>query len=92
MAIRLGDAAIVGLPGEIFCQSGLEIKRRSPAPHTLVAELSNDAVGYVPPREAFQQGGYEPTLGSATFAEDSAERLVESAVEQLTHLFVAKGK
>ncbi len=39
MAIRVGDAAIVGLPGEAFCQLGLEIKRRSPARHTLVAGL-----------------------------------------------------
>lgn len=90
MTIRLGDAAIVGLPGEIFCQSGLQIKRRSCAPYTLVAELSNDAIGYVPPPEAFQQGGYEPTLGSTLFAEDSAERLLEAAVAQLDRLFGAR--
>lgn len=87
MTIRLGDAAIVGLPGEIFCESGLAIKSRSVAPHTLVAELSNDAIGYVPVREAFDQGGYEPTVGSALFAPGSAERLADAAVAQLRSLF-----
>ncbi len=87
MVIRLGDVAIVGLPGEIFCETGLTIKARSPALHTLVAELSNDAIGYVPVREAFEQGGYEPTVGSALFAPGSAERLADSAVAQLTSLF-----
>jgi len=87
MALRLGDASLVGLPGEIFCESGREIKRRSPAPHTLVAELANGAVGYVPTRESFAQGGYETTVGSTLVREDSAERLVASALRQLEGLF-----
>ncbi len=89
MAIRLGDVSLVGLPGEIFCESGLEIKRRSPARHTLVAELANDAIGYVPTREAFAQGGYETTVGSTLVQAGSAERLVASALRQLERLFAA---
>ncbi len=87
MVIRLGDAAIVGLPGEAFCQLGLDIKRRSPARHTLVAGLCNDAIGYLPTREAFDQGGYETMVGSTFYEPGSAERLVESAVTQLEQLF-----
>lgn len=85
MAIHLGEVSLVGLPGEIFCESGLEIKRRSAARHTLVAELANDAVGYVPTRESFAQGGYETTVGSTFVREGSAERLVASALRQLGH-------
>ncbi len=87
MAIRLGDAALVGLPGEAFCQLGLEIKRRSPARHTLVAGLSNDAIGYLPTREAFAQGGYETTMGSTFYQPGTGQRLVDSAVDQLNRLF-----
>jgi hypothetical protein len=87
MAMRIGDAALVGLPGEAFCQLGLEIKRRSPAQHTLVAGLSNDAIGYLPTRDAFEQGGYETASGSTFYQPGAAERLVESAVEQLDQLF-----
>jgi len=87
MAIRLGEVAIVGLPGEVFCELGLEIKRGSPAAHTLVAGLCNDAVGYLPTREAFGQGGYEPTPGSTFYQPGSGERLVNSALTQLHRLF-----
>lgn len=89
MAIRIGDLALVGLPGENFAESGLEIKRRSPARHTLVAGLANDAIGYLPRREAFEQGGYEPTVGSTRYEPGAAERLAESAVSQLEQLFSA---
>ncbi len=87
MVIRIGDVAIVGLPGEAFCQLGLQIKRRSPAPHTLVVELSNDAIGYLPTQESFEQGGYETTSGSTFYEPGSAERIVTSAVAQLEQLF-----
>lgn len=86
MAIRIGEVGLVGLPGENFCESGLEIKRRSPVRHTLVAGLANDAIGYLPCREAFAQGGYEPTVGSTRYAPGAAERLVDAAVSQLNQL------
>jgi neutral ceramidase len=83
MTLRLGDVALVGLPGEVFCECGRQIKRRSPARHTLVAELANDAIGYLPTRDAFPQGGYETTVGSTLYQPGAAERLVEAAVRQL---------
>jgi hypothetical protein len=87
MVLRIGDAAIVGLPGEAFCQLGLEIKRRSPARHTLVAGLCNDAIGYLPTREAFERGGYETTTGSTFYEPGTAEQIVASALGQLDEIF-----
>jgi len=83
MTLAIGDVALVGLPGESFCETGMEIKRRSPAAHTLVAGLSNDAIGYLPTRESFPQGGYEPTVGSTLYEPGAAERLAEAAVTQV---------
>ncbi|NLY01348.1 MAG: hypothetical protein GXY83_35100 [Rhodopirellula sp.] len=85
--LRVGEAALVGLPGECFCELGLEIKRRSPARHTLVAGLTNDAIGYIPTRESFSQGGYEPLPGSTFYRPGADERLVASALAQLNRLF-----
>jgi len=87
MVIRVGEAAVVGLPGEPFCELGLQIKRGSPARHTLVAGLSNDAVGYLPSMEAFRQGGYETTPGSTFYEPGAGELVVESASSQLDRLF-----
>jgi hypothetical protein len=36
-ALRFGDVALVTAPGEIFTETGMEIKRRSPFPRTLYA-------------------------------------------------------
>ncbi len=56
--LRLGDAAICFNPGELFCAFGLAIKEKSPARVTLVSELTDDWVGYVPTPEAIRHGGY----------------------------------
>jgi hypothetical protein len=92
MALRIGSVGIVSLPGEGFCELGLAIKRASPAQHTIVIELANDAVGYLPTREAYDQGGYEVTPGATVYAPGSGERLLESASRQLAALFEHDGK
>lgn len=62
-AFRLGDLAVVGLPGEIFVEFGLSIKKDSPYAFNIMNTLCNGSVrGYVCTREAYEQGGYEPSL------------------------------
>lgn len=90
MAVRIGDLAIVALPGEVFCEIGLQIKKKSPAKYTIVIELANDAVGYFPTKRSFKQGGYEVTAGATKYEPGSAERLQNSAVNQLKKLFSGK--
>lgn len=75
--IALGDVAWVSLPGEIFVELGLAIKKASPFRHTLIAELANGSIGYVPDRAAYPQGNYE--VVSARCAEGSGELLVAAA-------------
>ncbi len=57
--MRIGDLALVALPGEIFVALGLAIKQASPFRQTAVVGLANDHIGYVPTIEAVRQGGYE---------------------------------
>ena len=58
--IALGDeVAWVSLPGEIFVELGLAIKQDSPFRNTMIAELANGAIGYIPSRRAYAQGNYE---------------------------------
>ena len=83
--IALGDSvAWVSLPGEIFVELGLEIKQDSPFAHTIVAELANGVIGYIPSRRAYAQGNYE--VVSARCAEGSGEMLVDAAVKMLKEL------
>lgn len=75
------DVAMVALPGEIFVELGLALKKASPFKHTLIAELANGSVGYVPNKEAYPQGNYE--VVSARCEAGSGEKLVEVALKLL---------
>ena len=86
--IALGnDLAWVSLPGEIFVELGLAIKQDSPFPHTIIAELANGSIGYIPTRRAYTQGNYE--VVSARCAEGSGELLVDAAIGLLKELHAA---
>ena len=78
------DLAFVALPGEIFVELGLFVKQNSPFRHTVIAELANGSVGYVPTRRAFAEGNYEPV--SARCAPGSGEQVAEAAVRLLREL------
>ncbi len=81
--IALGeDLAVVCLPGEIFVDLGLAIKRLSPFRTTLIVELCNcEETIYVPTRAAYVGGGYEVT--NSTLEPGSGEMLAEAAVRLL---------
>ena len=83
-----GDLAIVGLPGEVFVELGLAIKANSPFKTTLVIELTNSHIAYVPTRHAFSEGSYE-TINSR-LAPGGGEMMVESAVRLLKDLYLNK--
>ena len=79
-----GDTAIVTLPGEIFVDLGLAIKKASPFKTTLVIELTNNSLGYVPTKQAFAEGSYEIVNSQCSPA--CGEQLVEAAIGLLKEL------
>jgi len=88
--IGLGDVAIATMPGEIFVEHGLELKKRFADRMVLPIELTDsDAPDYVPTREAFSQGGYEVAV--AALAPGSGERMVEVLSELLEGCFGRPG-
>ncbi len=86
---RLSDeVAIVGLPGEVFVEHGLAIKKASPFPVTLVIELCQDDVAYVPTRKAFREGSYETV--NSRIAPGGGEAMTETAIKLLRELAPAR--
>lgn len=76
------DVAIVFLPGEVFVDLGLAIKRGSPYRTTFVIELSNCVETiYIPTRAAYAGGSYEVT--NSTGVPGNGEMLVEAALKLL---------
>jgi len=78
------DVAVVGLPGEVFVDLGLAIKRASPFPTTLIIELCQDAPGYIPTKKAFAEGSYETV--NSRIAPGGGEMMAEAAVRLLKAL------
>jgi hypothetical protein len=74
--LRVGDAAVCTNPAELFVEYGLAFRERSPARVTLISELTDGYVGYVPTERAFARGGYE------TWAAPTSQ-LVPEAGEQI---------
>ncbi len=78
--IRLGDVFILGLPGEILVEVGLEIKRKTGMENLFVVTLSNDTIGYVCHSRAYEEGGYEPGSGT-NLAKGAGEIMIKEAID-----------
>ena len=78
--LKLGDIYILGLPGEILVEVGLEIKRRAGVENLFVISLSNDAIGYVCHSQAYKEGGYEPVSGT-NLAKGAGEIMIREALD-----------
>jgi len=78
------DVAVVGLPGEVFVEHGLALKKASPFPVTLVIELCQDDPAYIPTRQAFTEGSYETV--NSRIAPGGGETMIDLAVTLLQEL------
>ncbi len=62
--IKIGDLYIHGVPAQIFCEFGVEIKKN--AELSMVSAFANDYIGYVPTPECMKPGVYEARLASTS--------------------------
>ncbi len=87
-AARVGDMGIVGLPGEILVEIGMQIKQRSPFAVTNVIGMANGSAQYMCTDAAIKEGGAEPGAGEATNCNGPGTEaaLVEKALAMLAQL------
>jgi len=78
---RVGDLAIAALPFEVFTETGLEIKAKSPFAETFTIELANGSYGYLPTPEQHELGGYETWLGTNRVEREASRKIVAKVVE-----------
>jgi len=86
-AIRIGELGIVGLPCEVFTETGLAIKAQSPFAATFSMELANGSSGYLPTPEQHALGGYETWPARSSYLEIDAEtKIRQTALDLLRKL------
>jgi neutral ceramidase len=71
------DIAIWSVPVELFCEISMDVRARSPYEHTFYFGYSDGSFGYLPTKQAFAEGGYEPRTGPFT---DSVETDLKNVV------------
>ena len=82
--ISIGDVCFVGVPGELSCELGQEIKWHSPFRRTFIAYNSTAYISYMSPANFLVAGGYE--ANSQRFTAKGGLALLNTAAEALFEL------
>lgn len=91
-AIQVGDIVFLAHPTELFAEFGIEIRSRSPFPHTFVVGYANGFLGYIPNEAEFARGGYAADtvpymLDLFPFAPNVGRVFTEACVQLLEDLY-----
>ncbi|MEA3226079.1 MAG: neutral/alkaline non-lysosomal ceramidase N-terminal domain-containing protein [Planctomycetota bacterium] len=84
-ALKLGDIYVLGLPGEILIEVGLEIKNRAGLENLFIVTICNDSIGYVCHSRAYDEGGYEPVSGT-NLAKGAGELMIKHALDLINRI------
>lgn len=82
--IRIGEIAMVGIPGEPFTDISMKIKETEGWELIMVCELVNGHNGYFPIKSAYDEGGYEAR--SSKFKSGVGEIIIDGAKELLKQM------
>ena len=84
-ALRIGDLAIVAMPGEPFAEIGRAVRKASPFALTMFCGYSDGLGGdYVPTPEEYAFGGYE--VERTPYGPGAARKIIDDAVDLLRSL------
>lgn len=82
--VRMGNCFIAGLPGELFVEYGLMLKKKAPAKTFVISLANGELQGYIVTPEAAREGGYEAS--NSIFKPESGEAMVNTALELIARM------
>jgi neutral ceramidase len=98
-ALRIDDVSFVSLSAEVFSQTTVELRRRSPFEHTMALGYTNGVVCYLPRAQDYPRGGwrvddrykipdlvFQAYLLPTGLQPDSEQRVVTAALDLLQQL------
>jgi len=77
--LKIGDCCLAGLPGEIFVEYGLQIKKFAPCKTFIVSLVNGDLQGYIVTEDVKESGGYE--ANNSLFKPESGKIMVDTALK-----------
>jgi len=80
-SFRIGDLGIAAIPFEVFTESGLAIKEKSPFQPSFTIELANGSNGYLPTPRQHELGGYETWMGTNRVEVQASEKIVATLLD-----------
>lgn len=83
-AFRIGELGVSAIPFEVFAETGLEIKDKSPFPDTFTIELANGSYGYLPTPQQHELGGYETWLSTNRVEKGASIKIVSELMRLFT--------
>jgi hypothetical protein len=84
--LRIGDAAIGTMPCEIFCEIGLDFKKRSKIQPAWLVSISHGYYGYLPTPRQHELGGYETWLGTNRLETQASDKMLSALLDMTAEL------
>jgi neutral ceramidase len=82
--LRIDHTLIWSAPVELFCEVAVAVRNQSPFPHTFYFGYTGGWFGYLPTRQGFQEGGYEPR--TSPFTESAEKDLLQGVISYIQGL------
>ena len=80
--ISFGDIGVTGGPYEMFDTNGMQVKEGAPMAMTIMCNMANGSIGYVPSQLGFDNGGYSTDI--TRVAPGSGEKMAQVMIDALT--------
>jgi len=83
---RIGDAAVATMPCEVFCEIGLEYRKRSPVKPAWMVSLAHGYHGYLPTPRHHGLGGYETWMGTNRLEVKASDLMLEKLLKMTAEM------
>jgi hypothetical protein len=84
--LRIGDRSIATMPCEVFCEIGLEYKKKSPIQGGWLVSLAHGYYGYLPTPRHHELGGYETWMGTNRLEKNASDKMLAELLEMTAEL------
>lgn len=85
--IRIADCSICTNPFELFTEYGLQIKAKSKSTKTMIIQLCDDALAYLPTHVAISGGSYSSKPASTIMGPEQGEVLTKETLAMISSMF-----